>query len=120
MRQGEAEAEVERKVTAEQIRQIDRDEQLTRSATIASIAGSNIKVGSGSQLDVLAEQAAEFARERQFTEEVGASNANVALQRAKAIGEQARFSSYTTALGAFGSAAADPNIINLFAKRKPS
>lgn len=102
-RQGDAQADTERKVTQERLRQIDREEMLMGEATILATAGSNIKVGSKSTLEVLADQEAEFAREGLITAQVGASAATAALDRGKALATQAKYQGYSNALSGISS-----------------
>lgn len=99
-----AEAEIEDKITDERIRQIGREEDLMSEATIARTAGSGVKVGGESMLQVLAEQAAEFRREKDITREVGASRASTALQRGSALATQYKYQGLSGAASGIGSA----------------
>ena len=89
------EAIAEGKVTAERIRQIGREEQITGGETIARQAGSGVKVSEGSPLMILADQAKEFAHERRVTQEVGATKAAAALQRGRDVGNAVKYQSYS-------------------------
>ncbi len=103
-RQAALEAEREERVTAERLRQIDRDEQILRGETIASAAASGVKVGEGSVLEILADQQAEFFRERQVTEEVGASKVAGALQRGSYVADRVRSQGIASAFSGIGNA----------------
>lgn len=106
-RQAREEARMEGVVTAEKIRQIGKQEVITKGETIAGYAGSGVKVGRGqgfdqskafgSPLTVLAEQAREFARERHIVSEVGASKAAQALGGGRSIADQYKFAGYSQA-----------------------
>lgn len=111
-KQAREEARLEGIVTAEKVRQLEKQEVITRGETIAGYAGSGVKVGknitseglrgmSGSPLMVLAEQAREFARERQVTQEAGASRAAQALGSGKAIADQYKYGGYSQAASGF-------------------
>ncbi len=102
-RQGDAQAATERKVTAERIRQIDREQMLMKEETKIRTAGSRISVGSKSTLEVLADQRSEFFREKLITQQVGASAATAALDRAGALSTQAKYQGYSSALGGISS-----------------
>lgn len=84
------EARIEGEVTQERLAQIEREEMLTREATVAGAVGQGIRTESGSVLEVLADQAAQFERERTITEEVGASRATAALARGESLSQQIR------------------------------
>lgn len=83
------EARIEREVTGERIRQLYGDEREMAGRTRAMAAGSGVVADRGSPLMVLAEQATEFAREREITRRVGASRAQAALAQGRAVGRQA-------------------------------
>jgi hypothetical protein len=100
---GAAQAATEREVTKERIRQIAREEMLTREATVAATAGSGVKIGSQSTLAVLADQAAEFKREKAITEKVGASAAKAALAEGSAVGSQYRAQGISSAISGVAS-----------------
>lgn len=101
-RAGREEARLEGLVTAEKIRNLGIDERVMRGETRAQVAGSGVKVGEGSPLQVLAEQARSFAAERKITSEVGASKADLALTRARGVASAARYGSYANAANQFG------------------
>jgi hypothetical protein len=85
----------ERALTKERLRQLDVEERTMAGDTRARAAGSHVKAGQGSPLEVLAEQAREFAREKQITKDVGASKAASALQRGHDVGQVAKYKSYS-------------------------
>jgi hypothetical protein len=89
------EAFAERRVTQEKVRQLHKEERTMAGDTRAKAAGSHVKAGQGSPLDVLAEQAKEFSRERQIVEQVGATKAASALQRGRDVGNAVRYQSYS-------------------------
>ncbi len=98
------EAKLEGKVTDERIRQISRQETIMRGQTVAATAGGGVKVGSGSSLAILADQASEFRREKQITREVGATRAKASLERGSALATQYRYQGLTGAVGGLGQA----------------
>lgn len=87
-RQAAEEARIEGEITAERVRQIDKEEEVLAGTTVARTAGSGVKVNSASPLEILADQAFEFERERAITESVGASKARAALDRGSAVASQ--------------------------------
>ena len=70
---------------------------LMREGTVAATAASGVKVGSKSTLEVLADQKAEFAREKEITQEVGASRAQAALKNAALRSRTTKYQGYTAA-----------------------
>lgn len=94
---GREEAAMEKEVTVERIRQIGREESMMREETVAATAASGVKIGSQSTLEVLAEQKAEFARERAITEKVGASRAAAALGNASLRSQTTKYQGYSAA-----------------------
>lgn len=105
--QGQREAELEQKVTDERLRQLEREERALKGQSLARYAGSNVVLGStgsmqslqnqsltGSPAIVIAEQAAEFARERRITEEVGATKVQQSLSNARNVAAQYRVTGY--------------------------
>lgn len=94
-RQARKEAEAEGLVTTERLRQLDVEERSFAGATRAGYAGSGVKADTGSPLQILAEQAKEFAYEKQITAQVGASKAASALQRGRDVGNAVRYQSYS-------------------------
>lgn len=105
-RAGERAAEAERRTTAERIRQIGIEERTLRGDTLAATAASRVKVDSTSPLLVLAEQTREYGREKQFVREVGATQANAALQHGRDMAKSIRYQAYVDHIrGATGIAA---------------
>lgn len=104
-RAAEAEARIERQVTDERIRQLYSEERTMAGETRAIAASSGIVASRGSPLMVLAEQAAEFAREREFTRKVGASRAQAAIAQGRAIGRQAQAQGLQSFVGGLTQAA---------------
>jgi len=102
-RQAAEEARLEGIVTDEKIRQLGVEEEVVRGETIASVAGSGVKVDSGSPLMVLATQASEYERLRNVTREAGASRAANALARGDLVGKQAKYGSYSSAANQFAN-----------------
>ncbi len=85
----------EGRVTTERLRQLEVEELAVAGATRAGYAGGGVKADRGSPLQVLAEQAKEFAHEKQITAQVGASKAASALQRGRDVGNAVRYQSYS-------------------------
>ena len=100
---GREAAKTEAEVTKERVRQIAREENLMRESTVAATAGSGVKVGSKSVLQVLADQQAEFAREKAITEKVGASAAKAALAEGRAVGAQYQAQGISSAITGIGN-----------------
>ena len=103
-RAAKEEARLEGKVTDERIRQISRQEGIMAGQTVAATAGSGVKVGSGSSLAILADQASEFRREKAITREVGATRAKASLERGSALATQYRYQGLSAAVGGLGQA----------------
>ena len=93
-KQGKLEAAAERRVTAEKIFQLNKDERRLAGTTRAVAAGSGVKANIGSPLTILAEQARAFGRERALVAEVGATKAQSALAGARNVGRQARYQGF--------------------------
>jgi hypothetical protein len=98
-------AKAERLTTAERIRQISQQEAAMAGETRAAAAGSGVSATRGSPLDVLAEQATEFERERTITQKVGASRVKASLDRADALAKQYKAGALTSAFGSLASMA---------------
>jgi hypothetical protein len=92
---GKKQASDERVITAERIRQLQIEERTLRGETIGKVAASHVKVDQGSPLEVLAEQVREFSKERQITQQVGASKAAASMQRGRDVGNIAKYQSYS-------------------------
>ena len=108
--QAAEEARIEGLTTKERIRQIGKEERDMYGQTIAGYTGGGVlaSFGSmergdvpretiGSASPVLAEQAQEFAFERQITQETGASNVSQSLARGKSLANQYKYQSYSNA-----------------------
>ncbi len=93
-RAAKKEAVAEAKVTAERLRQLEKEERSLAGTTRAVAAGSGVKANIGSPLELLAEQASEFSYEKQIVRQVGATKAASALQRGRDIGDAVKYQSY--------------------------
>lgn len=89
------EAAAEGAVTVERLRQLEVEERATAGATRAGYAGGGVKADRGSPLQILAEQAKEFAYEKQITAQVGATKAASAMQRGRDVGNAVKYQSYS-------------------------
>jgi hypothetical protein len=89
------EARAEHAVTSERIRQLNVEERVLAGDTIAATAASGVKVGQGSPLEILAEQAREFHQEKLVTRQVGATKAAAALQSGRDVGNAVKYQSYS-------------------------
>ncbi len=87
-REAALEAQHQREITQERLRQIDVEGRRIAGETRATAAGSGVAVGEGSPMDVLAEQASEFAREKSITSRVGANRVATSLRRGEALAKQ--------------------------------
>lgn len=83
------EARLEGIVTDAKVKSLDVEERVLAGQTRARAAGSNVKIGTGSPLQVLAEQARTFADEKRVVRQAGASRAAQAQTRGNMIGNQA-------------------------------
>ena len=68
---------------------------MLKGQTIAGFAGSNVKTDVGAPLEIVKEQAKEFAHERKITAQVGASKAAQGLQRGRDVGDMYKYQSYS-------------------------
>lgn len=107
-------AKTERAVTAERISQLKREEMLMREQTIANTAASGLKISSASPLEILAEQKAQFERERAITQRVGASAVKASLQQGRIVAQQYQ------AQGIAGGLAGLQNTFNILSQRFPT
>jgi len=89
------EAWAEGRTTAERIRQLNIQERTMKGETMAMAAGSGVLATEGSPLQVMAEQAQEFKRERMFTKEVGATKAAASRQRGRDVAQEIQYQSYS-------------------------
>ncbi len=106
-----AESRAEGVVTAAKLADLAIEERALKGQTLAATAGSRVKVGVGSAVEILKEQAATFARERLTVATVGATKASIITKRGKMVGDQALFqgigqgfSSASTAFSLFAKA----------------
>lgn len=96
-------AKLDERVTAEKIANLRIEERQLAGETRARAAGSGVKVDVGSPLDVLAEQAATFRRERDVTAEVGAEKASLTRLHGKNVGDAYRYAGYGSLFSSLGS-----------------
>jgi hypothetical protein len=107
-KQAEEEARLERLVTGERIREIGREERQMYGETVAGYAQGGVLSSFGTMSDVpretigsaqsvLAEQQAEFQRERSITQQVGASKVASGLARGKATASAYKWQGYSNA-----------------------
>lgn len=89
--QADEEARLEGIVTDAKLTTLDREERQLRGDTIGAAAGSNIKVDTGSPLQILKEQAKTFADEKRVVKQAGASRAAQAQTRGRMVGQQAMY-----------------------------
>ena len=86
---GKESAAIERRVTAEQLRQLDRDRREMLGTQTVNVAASGFGFDpDSSQSQLREDMAREFALTRQFTGEVGASNANAVEQAGRDTGDR--------------------------------
>jgi hypothetical protein len=103
--EAEKAARIDERVTAEKLANLKIEERQLAGQTRARAAGSGVKVDVGSPLDVLAEQAATFARERAVTREVGAEKAALTRLHGRNVGDMARYQGYGDAARGLSGAA---------------
>ena len=101
---GRAEARAEGDITSAKLEDLFAEERNMRGQTLAGAAGSNVKVDKGSPVEILAEQARTFERERQITAKVGASKASILNQRGKMAGDQAAYQGFSQGMGQMAQA----------------
>ena len=99
-RAAEREAAAEKFLTGAKLENLRVDERVLRGQTIAAVAGSGIEVGTGSPLQILAEQARAFGRERAIVKQVGATKVAAGLQRGRDVGNQYMWQGVSGALNA--------------------
>jgi len=105
--QAAEQARIEKLTTAESVRRLGIEERAMYGQTLAGYAGGGVlgiapslnggNVMAGSPQTVLAEQAKEFKKEREITQQVGASNVTQALQRGKATASAYKWQGYANA-----------------------
>jgi hypothetical protein len=110
-------ARQEKVVTAERIRQLQQEERSLAGQTRARSAGAGAVIGSGSVLQVLAEQASEFARERRIVKQAGASRARAALDQGNAVANQAFYGGLGNLFAGLGQAAGTAYNAGWFTKK---
>mgnify|MGYP000104624137 CR=1 FL=1 len=98
------EAMMEGHVTDAKIKSLDVEQRTLAGQTQARAAGSNVKIGTGSPLQILAEQARNFADEKRIVRQAGATKAAQAQTRGKMVGNQAFYGGLSNAFGSFGNA----------------
>ncbi|RKX23484.1 MAG: hypothetical protein DRP45_10435 [Candidatus Zixiibacteriota bacterium] len=94
----------ERYITGAKLQDSRIQQRVMRGQTIAGAAGSGVKTGTGSPLEILAEQAKQFARERDVIQSTGEAKARYAIERGRNVGQAALYQSYAGAAGSFGQA----------------
>jgi hypothetical protein len=99
-----AQAAAEFRLTQEKLRSLKVEERVLRGQTIAGAAGSGVSVQTGSPLEILAEQAREFQRERMITAQTGATRAAGIKTRGAMVGQQALYGGISAGLGGLSSA----------------
>jgi hypothetical protein len=101
--QAEEEARLEGAVTREKLAQLRIDERTQYGETIAGYAGGGVmsiipgsggQTATGSPASILQEQATAYRRQRDITEEVGATKAQMALTRGENLADKYRYSGY--------------------------
>jgi len=106
-KQAAEEARINKLTTAESIRRLGIEERAMYGQTLAGYAGGGV-LGiqpslngggpmTGSPSTVLQEQAKEYRKEREITQQVGASNVAQALQRGKATASAYKWQGYSNA-----------------------
>ena len=98
------EADMELTLTRAKIEDLNLEERLTRGQTIAAAAGAGVKTDVGSPVEILREQAKNFATERMTIAQVGASKAESTTMRGKMIGRQALYQGWGQGLTQASSA----------------
>jgi hypothetical protein len=101
---GREQAFAEQTVTKAKVEDLLKEERAMKGATIAGAAGSGVKVNQGSPLQILAEQAREFERERMTVKEVGATKTAAALTRSDMARTAAGYQGYSQALSSASTA----------------
>jgi hypothetical protein len=109
-KQAEEEARLEKLVTDERIRELGREERQLYGETVAGYVGGGVLSSFGSMVtgdvpretigsasSVLAEQRAEFLREKSITQKVGASKVAQSLASGKAVASAYKFQGYSNA-----------------------
>ncbi len=103
-REGNLIAGQEDLITGAKVADLKIQERVMSGQTQAAAVGSGVKATTGSPLEILAEQARQFARERDVTAQVGAMKSRLARERAYNVGQAALYQSYGAAASSFGKA----------------
>lgn len=107
----------EKRLTEERVRELDVKERVQYGKTVAGYAGGGVQAGvpgmdkqemnasriGTSPQAIIQEAAKEFAREREFTKEVGASNALQIKMKGQATADAYRYQGYATLASGIGS-----------------
>lgn len=107
-KQAKIEAEQEKLITAERIRQIGKEERALYGETLAGYTGGGVLADFGSTQDtaltpmgsaksVIDEQVSEFAKERDITQQVGATKVQQGLAAGRATAQAYKFQGYSNA-----------------------
>ena len=103
---GQKQAEIETRVTEEEIRQLERDRMRTLGQATTMAASGGVQVGVGSPYYGRQDIESEFDITQAFTEEVGASAAQTAKREAENYGDalftQSINTAFNQAIGLFG------------------
>ena len=102
-RQAETEARIEERITSEKLLNLRTEERTLSGETKARAAASGVRVNQGSPMEILAEQAATFAREREFVSEVGGEKSALITQRGKDLASAYKWGHYVTVANMWGS-----------------
>jgi len=111
------EADIEQQVTTERLDRLALERRSLAGTTVARAAGSGVLIGSGSVLQILAEQAREFERERSITARVGASRASAAIASGRALGQQYQAQGLQSLFAGISQAAGIAYNAGLFSKK---
>jgi hypothetical protein len=108
---------IENRLTEERVREVDVTERVQYGRTVAGYAGGGVQAGApgmdkkqlntgvagSSPNQIIQEAAREFARERELTKEVGASNALQIKMKGKATADMYRYQGYATLAQGIGT-----------------
>ncbi len=89
--EGKQQAAMEDRITSEKMHLIGKEERFREGEVKAAAAGSGVNISVGSPLQILAEQAQAFTRQKQVTAETGAMKSRLALTRARNVGDAAMY-----------------------------
>lgn len=82
-------------LTQDKLFTLRQEQRALKGQTIASAAGSGVKVGQGSPLEIIAEQTRNFMREMTLTAKVGASKAQQIKERGNMVGNSAAYQGFS-------------------------